>query len=553
MAFVKPFPLIFVFGSSSCNFQIISHVRPHEAPQFCFLNGCPSSDRRLKCHAFVHKMISNFFQDTSEFNVATSSLHALSNSMAMSRTDKQSPHSSPRLARRSVTPNLCSVANLVQTNDIYASQMQQHHQTQSQTSIASSQSSNSNGSSAAGKAYNAARSSAGSTMQPVCFAQANLNRMSAPSMSTTSVVLSSSQQQQQQCVVNKALSKAQSAELNDVLHSNQDLAAPPLPPRKSSPIVDNVVNRMLKPSNAPTAPSHASVVSSTSTTSSENITTCELDVPQTEAPPIPKHNTVKSNHIDNVFEDDLKHIHLTSEDNGDKVIVGPAETISGIIDTRPIDARKPLGTTNMTVVTDKETILVTPNGANLYHLKVGGNGGQQQASSQDPIQSQHVQKHPSNQTRHQSFPGNSSSGQSTASGAHAAMPSKSQTTPHFGLEYVKLNTTTTPSSIASAATSSRSNANISHTNADESGTSLNCVRRDGPAPPPQQQPLLYENITINNKDCNVPYENINLEYIARLMNEGYSKENVITALGISRNNIEMACDILHEFVSKSSV
>lgn len=64
-------------------------------------------------------------------------------------------------------------------------------------------------------------------------------------------------------------------------------------------------------------------------------------------------------------------------------------------------------------------------------------------------------------------------------------------------------------------------------------------------------PLLYENITINNKDCNVPYENINLEYIARLMNEGYSKENVITALGISRNNIEMACDILHEFVSKS--
>lgn len=58
-------------------------------------------------------------------------------------------------------------------------------------------------------------------------------------------------------------------------------------------------------------------------------------------------------------------------------------------------------------------------------------------------------------------------------------------------------------------------------------------------------PLLYENI------ANVPYENINLEYISRLMNEGYSKENVITALGISRNNIEMACDILHEFVSKS--
>lgn len=66
-------------------------------------------------------------------------------------------------------------------------------------------------------------------------------------------------------------------------------------------------------------------------------------------------------------------------------------------------------------------------------------------------------------------------------------------------------------------------------------------------------PLLYENVTINPKDCGngVPYENLNLEYIATLMSEGYSKENVVAALGISRNNIEMACDILHEFVTKN--
>lgn len=492
------------------------------------------------------KMIAIFFQDTSEFNVATSSLHALSNSMAMSRTDKQSPHSSPRLARRSVTPNLCSVANLVQTNDIYASQMQ-HHQPPSQaTSIASSVSSNSNGNSAAGKAYNAARSSAGSTMQPVCFSQANLNRMSAPAMSTTSAIPS---HQHQQCAVNKPLNKAQSAEINDGSHLSQDAMAPPLPPRKMLPIVDNVVNRMLKPSNAPSAPSHSNLMSSTNATSSENITTCELDVPQTEAPPIPKHNAVKSNPVDHVFEDDLKHIHLSGEENGEKVIVGPAETISGIIDTRPIDARKPLATSHTSAVNDKETILVTPNGANnLYHLKMGGNG-QQQATQPDQVQQQqsNVQKHPSNQTRHQSFPNHSNSVHSPSSGAHASMPSKSQTTPHFGLEQLKSNTSTTSTSLA--ATSSRSNANISHTTTDDIGTSFDGPRRDGQ----QQQPLLYENITINNKDCNVPYENINLEYIARLMNEGYSKENVITALGISRNNIEMACDILHEFVSKSSV
>ena len=75
---------------------------------------------------------------------------------------------------------------------------------------------------------------------------------------------------------------------------------------------------------------------------------------------------------------------------------------------------------------------------------------------------------------------------------------------------------------------------------------------------------LYENVkmkaggnlitlnSINNNgsnNVNVPYENINLEYINKLMKEGYSKENVVAALGISRNNFEMACDILHEFVS----
>lgn len=75
---------------------------------------------------------------------------------------------------------------------------------------------------------------------------------------------------------------------------------------------------------------------------------------------------------------------------------------------------------------------------------------------------------------------------------------------------------------------------------------------------------LYENVkmksggnvislNINNggahPNSSVSYENINLEYINRLMNEGYSKENVVAALGISRNNFEMACDILHQFVS----
>ncbi|XP_026324435.1 E3 ubiquitin-protein ligase CBL-B [Hyposmocoma kahamanoa] len=49
---------------------------------------------------------------------------------------------------------------------------------------------------------------------------------------------------------------------------------------------------------------------------------------------------------------------------------------------------------------------------------------------------------------------------------------------------------------------------------------------------------------------NVSYENINLDYIARLVDEGYPKDIVVRALGITRNDLEMACDILHEFGTK---
>lgn len=72
---------------------------------------------------------------------------------------------------------------------------------------------------------------------------------------------------------------------------------------------------------------------------------------------------------------------------------------------------------------------------------------------------------------------------------------------------------------------------------------------------------LYENMQIETppkakynpltaKDNNVYYENLNIDYIKKLVSEGYSKEAVIKALGITKNDIEMACDILHEFGTK---
>jgi len=48
------------------------------------------------------------------------------------------------------------------------------------------------------------------------------------------------------------------------------------------------------------------------------------------------------------------------------------------------------------------------------------------------------------------------------------------------------------------------------------------------------------------------YENVNVEHITRLTALGFAQDAVIRALGITRNDLEMARDILHEFATKSS-
>ncbi|XP_028132461.1 E3 ubiquitin-protein ligase CBL-B [Diabrotica virgifera virgifera] len=78
----------------------------------------------------------------------------------------------------------------------------------------------------------------------------------------------------------------------------------------------------------------------------------------------------------------------------------------------------------------------------------------------------------------------------------------------------------------------------------------------------ESQSLQYENVEIEappktqqrinplEKATNVSYENLNMDYIKKLVSEGYSRDAVIKALGITRNNVDMACDILHEFGTK---
>jgi E3 ubiquitin-protein ligase CBL len=53
----------------------------------------------------------------------------------------------------------------------------------------------------------------------------------------------------------------------------------------------------------------------------------------------------------------------------------------------------------------------------------------------------------------------------------------------------------------------------------------------------------------SSSEC-VSYENLNMDYIAQLTSEGYAQDAVIRALGITRNDVSMACDILHEFATK---
>ena len=53
-------------------------------------------------------------------------------------------------------------------------------------------------------------------------------------------------------------------------------------------------------------------------------------------------------------------------------------------------------------------------------------------------------------------------------------------------------------------------------------------------------------------DGTVSYENLNMDYISQLCGEGFQQSRVIRALGITRNDLAMARDILQEFTQPPS-
>ena len=70
--------------------------------------------------------------------------------------------------------------------------------------------------------------------------------------------------------------------------------------------------------------------------------------------------------------------------------------------------------------------------------------------------------------------------------------------------------------------------------------------------PESQKIFFYRSEVANNTNSSVSYEKLNMDYISQLCNEGYSQSRVIRALGITRNDLTMARDILQEFALPSN-
>lgn len=118
--------------------------------------------------------------------------------------------------------------------------------------------------------------------------------------------------------------------------------------------------------------------------------------------------------------------------------------------------------------------------------------------------------------------------------------SKSQTTRHLSCPSSRKN----PLGGVQQPVKSNTSPNISHSSGGGGARKPVYENVDLEVPPKHKvNPLVDKNST-------VAYENLNMDYIKKLVSEGYSKDAVIKALGITRNNVDMACDILHEFGTK---
>uniref|UniRef100_A0A1A9WFI2 E3 ubiquitin-protein ligase CBL n=1 Tax=Glossina brevipalpis TaxID=37001 RepID=A0A1A9WFI2_9MUSC len=470
-------------------------------------------------------------EDVGEFNIATSSLHALSNNMTSSThsSDRHSPHTSPRFARRSTTPSLMAVQN-----DLYAG----HVPTLSlasntanyitASSVMSGTAGGGNGSGGGGivvlnqmpsaPPLNTVNSNGmvacGTNNIQTTASQKSTNRMSAPLMGSNALILGYGQKISSKSETNDN-SNSSYAILQNLQESqalittlkdgqkkeaNGGIGAPPLPPRKSSPSAENTTSSMATVTTVTNSSNELingaiqKINIPQTSKSFDNIAVALGEVtnvlPKVNAPPVPPHTINDSGYVDNLVEE-LRIQRISNQISVSTTLISTNSTSVGSSNSNNSGASNTRTLLDDDIVGPAETIIGVIDTR--------------------PLEAR------------------------TSTAAH----------------YTQLCNTTTTTNTNNALSSSSFTSilrNELKTGSDNNATTTAMATMQKP-----QQPLLYENVTINQKDCTtVPYENINLEYIARLMSEGYSKENAITALGISRNNIEMACDILREFVSKNS-
>ncbi|CAG9799818.1 unnamed protein product [Chironomus riparius] len=473
--------------------------------------------------------------EEADFNLEESSIQALSNSFTLTRGEKiQSPHTSPKLVRRTPIP--------------FTSSLQHQHQQQQHNSSNIGESS-SNRPISSSSSLCSSSSSSSSSATTVNLVNVNILNGKSPKTIVVTNTPSSSSSSKASSIEMPSTSLDQIS-LSSSNCSNKTInifeEAPPIPPRTNKTMATtNDINRPMKLQQT------TSAVSTTPSISKNN----SLETAENSQSHETSSNNIKIN--PNISTLSLSSSSSTTtpllapkqqqkqqkepEDSDDdsNPICGPAETISGIIDTRPIEQR-----TNYVSFASLTNNLTT----NFNLITINDTGSSKEAGMKDDnnkVSNTYLLK--SNQMNN-----NTNFSNMNGSNNHQR---------HMSMPVTGTPIKTLPSSPSTfqASISQKLPNNLSPLKSASS-----CA--NNPSKIYNQNMKLYENIrmksagnliSLNNlnnnsnssSSSNVSYENINLEYINRLMKEGYSKENVMAALCISRNNFEMACDILHEFVS----
>jgi E3 ubiquitin-protein ligase CBL len=315
--------------------------------------------------------------------------------------------------------------------------------------------------------------------------------------------------------------------------------APPIPPRTNKTMITNDINRPLKlqPSTPVSTTPSISKNNSLETAENSHSHSHEASSNNIKINPNISSSSSTASTAPILSQQQPQKKEQDDSDDDSNPICGPAETISGIIDTRPIEQRTNYVsfasltnnlTTNFNLITindtgsSKEAAMKEDNNkvSNTYLLKSNQMNNNTNFSNMNGS---------NNHQRHMSMPVTGTPIKTLPSSPSTFQASISQKLPN------NLSPLKSASSCANNPSKIYNQKLYENIKMKSAGNliSLNNLN----------------NNSNNSSSSNVSYENINLEYINRLMKEGYSKENVMAALCISRNNFEMACDILHEFVS----